>query len=81
MVGKTKRHASEASIIASKDFTRYPVVKVNSSGFKQSRILTIDAETSSLWNFNRKMRLKKQLALTQLVQVCPRVVLRRRWLL
>ena len=69
MVGATKRHASEASIIESKSSHRYHVVKINTSGFKQKRILTVDAETSSLWNFNRKMRLKKQVPLSQLVQV------------
>ncbi len=69
MVGNTKRHASEASIIASKDFYRYNVVKINTSGFKQRRILTIDAQTTSLWNFNTKMKLKKQVPLSQLVQV------------
>jgi hypothetical protein len=45
------------------------VVKINTSGFKQKRILTVDAESRCLWNFNTKMQLKKQVPLAQLVQV------------
>jgi hypothetical protein len=45
------------------------VVKINTSGFKQKRILTVDADARCLWNFNDKMQLKKQVPLMQLVQV------------
>ena len=116
LVGNTKRHSSEASIIASKDLQRYSLVggappqphkhacmvtcasslsctsaprlhplcsappppspfvglqvKINTSGVKQRRILTLDADSRCLWNFNIKMQLKKQLPLSQLVQAC-----------
>ncbi len=45
------------------------VVKINTSGFKQERILLVDPATRCVWNFNRKMQLRKQLPLSQLVQV------------
>ncbi len=45
------------------------VTKINTSGFKQGRILMVDPTTYCLWNFNQKMQLRKQLPLTQLVQV------------
>jgi hypothetical protein len=44
-------------------------VKINTSGFKQERILLVDPATRCVWNFNRKMQLRKQLPLSQLVQV------------
>ncbi len=48
---------------------RYEVVKLNIQGFKQKRILSVDPDSKCIWNFNRKMQLKKQVPLTQLVQV------------
>ena len=70
MVGNVSRHESEASIIESKTSYRFQVVKVNTSGFKQKRVLLVDPETSAMWNFNRKMNLKKKVPVSQLVQVC-----------
>ena len=70
LVGNVKRHASEASVIASKDFFHYNVTKINTSGVRQKRILAVDSDDNYLWNFNTAMRLRKQLPIKQLVQVC-----------
>lgn len=44
--------------------------KINTSGFKQQRVLTLDKDSKCVWNFNTKMQLRKQIPLSQLVQVC-----------
>ena len=69
LVGAVERHASEASVLASKNYHRYFVLKINVNGVRQKRYISVDADEKILWNFNVHMRLRKQLPLQQLVQV------------
>ena len=56
-------------MITSRELKKHHVTKLNSVGARQRRVVVVDASTASLWNFTASMQLKKQIPLTQLVQV------------
>lgn len=63
------RHVPSSSYVNKQGLKLYQVEKTNVSGVKQQRLLCVDASAGVLVNFDRRMRVKKKLPLTQLLQI------------
>lgn len=63
------RHVPSSSYVNKQGLKLYQVEKTNVSGVKQQRLLCVDGSAGVLVNFDRRMRVKKKLPLTQLLQI------------